>query len=104
MHDGFARRFYISKAWIKCRRGYAESKGWLCERCAARGLIVPGDDVHHKVRLTRANLNDPSIALNWDNLELLCRQCHLDEHDRRTARTDDGGHADIDDLIARRRC
>lgn len=103
MPNGFARQLYMSPAWIKSRTAYAESRGWLCERCAARGLIVPGDEVHHKVRLTKDNLRDPDIALAWDNLELLCKDCHLQEHDKRIARTDEGGHADIDALIARRR-
>ncbi|MBQ8708925.1 MAG: HNH endonuclease [Succinivibrionaceae bacterium] len=99
----FARDFYISPEWIRCRKAYAQSKGWLCERCAACGDIVPGDEVHHKIRLSRQNLSDPSIALNWDNLELLCKDCHLREHGRRIARTDAGGHVDIGELITRRR-
>lgn len=102
MPNGFARQFYMSPAWIRCRTGYAESKGWLCERCAAKGLIVPGAEVHHKVRLTKDNLSNPSVALSWDNLELLCKDCHLKEHDKRQHRTDEGGHVDIDEIISRR--
>lgn len=102
MPNGFARAFYMSPAWIRCRTAYAESKGWLCERCAAKGIIVPGDEVHHKIRLTRDNLSDPDVALSWDNLELLCKDCHLKEHDKRQQRTDAGGHVDIDEIILRR--
>lgn len=98
----FARDFYISPEWIRCRKAYAQSKGWLCERCAARGDIVPGDEVHHKIRLSRQNLSDPSITLNWDNLELLCKDCHLHVHDKRIARTDAGGHVDIGEITRRR--
>lgn len=102
MPNGFARAFYMSPEWIRCRKAYAESRGWLCERCAANGLIVPGDEVHHRIRLTRDNLRDPSIALNWENLELLCKDCHLKEHDKRQRRTDDGGHVDIERIISLR--
>lgn len=91
----FAQRFYKSKAWLKCRSLYIAKVGGLCERCLARGLIVPGVDVHHKIRLTEENLKDPSIALNFDNLELLCRQCHMDEHAHAQMRTDKDGHVEI---------
>ena len=91
----WARAFYISPQWIACRRAYAKSKGLLCERCAAAGLIVAGEEVHHKIRLTPDNINDPAVALNWDNLELLCKSCHLAEHNTVTMRTDEGGHVDL---------
>lgn len=91
----WAKAFYVSPQWIKCRTAYAKSKGNLCERCANNGLVVPGEEVHHKERLTPRNVNDPSVALNWDNLELLCKQCHLDEHRSIRWRTDEGGHVDL---------
>lgn len=81
--DGFAHEFYSSWEWIQCRRAYAKSKGGLCERCLARGLYVPGEECHHKERLTEENLRDPRVALNWENLELLCKACHKEEHARR---------------------
>lgn len=82
----FAKSFYRSKAWQKTRAAYAKSKAGLCERCLARGIYTPGEIVHHKEYITPENLSDPMIALNWDNLELLCRQCHADEHEHRTTR------------------
>ena len=39
-----------------------------------------GDIVHHKIRITAENVHDPEITLNFENLELLCRRCHNDEH------------------------
>jgi len=85
MAERFADQFYGSYAWQSCRKAYKEAKGRLCERCLAKGIINPGSrdnplQVHHKIHLTEDNLRDPSIALNWDNLELLCQQCHLEEH------------------------
>ena len=87
----FARDFYMSSAWIKCARAYKRSKQGLCERCLKKGLIVPGAEVHHKTRLSPENLNDPAVALNWDNLELLCKDCHLKEHNAKRWRTDAEG-------------
>ena len=93
--EGFAHAFYASWPWIRCQRAYKKSRGGLCERCWAKGLIVPGDEVHHKVKLTPENISDPEIALNWDNLELLCKDCHIEEHRHIRWRTDEMGHVEL---------
>ena len=36
--------------------------------------------MHHKIPLTPENVTDPEITLNWDNLMLLCRECHAAVH------------------------
>ena len=76
----FAASFYKSKAWQQCRAAYAKSVGGLCEQCLKAGLVKPGEIVHHKVHLTPDSINDPTVALSWDNLELLCRTCHAKAH------------------------
>lgn len=78
----FTEGFYKTQAWVKCRAAYAKSVGGLCERCLAKGLYVPGAIVHHKVHLTPDNIHREDVTLNPDNLELLCRECHADEHQR----------------------
>ena len=75
-----AKQFYKSQAWAKCRAAYIASVGGLCERCLAKGLIVPGYIVHHKCYLNSDNINDPSVTLDWRNLEYLCFTCHQQEH------------------------
>ena len=82
----FAKTFYKSQAWKKCRDAYTKSQGGLCERCRAKGLIVPGVIVHHKIHISEDNITDPSITLCFDNLQLLCRDCHADAHKGHTAR------------------
>ena len=76
----YARTFYKSAAWLHTSAAYKKSVGGLCERCSARGLIAPGVIVHHKKYLTPENISDPSIALDWSNLECLCQTCHNQEH------------------------
>ena len=94
--EKFAHAFYVSGAWVKCRRAYAESVGGLCERCYRKGLIVPGTQVHHKVKLTPKNITNPEITLNWNNLELLCDECHQAEHRKGPRwRADAEGHVVI---------
>lgn len=84
--DGFtmkdyAIKFYSGKAWKDCRKAYAKSKGNLCERCLAQGIWKPGEIVHHKIHITPDNIDNPNIILDWNNLELVCRDCHRLEHD-----------------------
>jgi 5-methylcytosine-specific restriction endonuclease McrA len=69
--------FYKSPAWLAARELKIVSVNSLCERCGQVGI-----EVHHKQRLTVENVNDSSISLNQDNLELLCRECHNKEHKR----------------------
>ena len=80
MAKAFTKGFYKTKAWKSCRAGYMASVGGLCERCLRNGLYVPGTIVHHKIHLNPDNMTDPNILLDWSNLELLCRDCHKDEH------------------------
>lgn len=98
------KAFYHSQAWKNTRRNYKQSVGGLCERCLAKGMIVPAEIVHHKIPLTADNMNDLNISLSWKNLQALCRQCHAEVHDdmyaERTGRRykiDSNGHIVIRD-------
>jgi len=71
----WAQWFYKSKVWERTREAYIAYRHGLCERCGAGGKVV-----HHKIKLTPQNINDPNVTLNWDNLELLCQECHNREH------------------------
>ena len=82
----YATYFYSSKAWKDCRAAYRKSKRGLCERCLSEGRLTPGEIVHHKVHLSPENINDPTVSLSWDNLELVCRDCHAQLHDARKRR------------------
>lgn len=70
-------RFYKSKEWLLARTLKINATQSKCDRCGA-----VGEEVHHKIRLKVENVNDVYISLNQDNLELLCRDCHNDEHGR----------------------
>ena len=83
MAQPFAEKFYKSSKWRECRNAYATMRGHLCEQCLRRNVLSYGEIVHHKIELTADNINDPSITLNYNNLELLCRQCHAEVHDKR---------------------
>ena len=80
MARDFAKEFYNSPAWKNCRASYANSRHHLCERCLAKGIYKQGEIVHHKIHLTPDNVVDPDVSLNWENLQLLCRDCHALAH------------------------
>ena len=69
------QEFYKTRAWKECSRGYMQSKNYVCERCGQ-----PASICHHKKWLNNQNFTNPEIALNWDNLECLCMDCHNTEH------------------------
>ena len=81
MAKEFARGLYNSKAWQKTRDAYKRSVGGLCEICYASGIVKAGEIVHHKKPLTPENINDPTVTLSFDNLQLVCRECHAMIHD-----------------------
>lgn len=81
MAKPFARKFYSSKAWQDCRNEYAKRRHYLCENCLRKGIYKPGTIVHHVIELDPVNIENPEIALNFNNLELLCRDCHMAIHD-----------------------
>lgn len=76
----FAKAFYKSKAWEKTRQAYFETQHGYCERCLAKGIVSPGEIVHHKVHITPENIGNPAVTLAFSNLELVCRKCHALEH------------------------
>jgi 5-methylcytosine-specific restriction endonuclease McrA len=93
----YAKQFYTSRAWASCRAAYRRQAGGLCERCYKKGLITPGEIVHHKIHITPENINNPDIVLDWGNLELVCRDCHAEIHGKKKKRftVDENGRVDI---------
>ena len=88
----FAKTFYNSQAWKDCRASYKKSVGGLCENCLTKGIYSPGEIVHHKIHLTPSNINNPAVSLDWNNMMLLCRDCHAEIHGRKKRyRIGDGG-------------
>ena len=88
-------RFYRTPQWFRTSNSYRKHVFNICERCGTPTwrkndknyirLKEQGEDVrfgivHHKVHLNDLNINDPYITLSFDNLELLCIECHNKEH------------------------
>ena len=70
--------FYNSSKWKELRKlKFADANG-LCENCLLKGIVKAGVDVHHLVEISK----DWSKRLDYDNLVLLCKDCHNEIHER----------------------
>lgn len=76
MAQDFAKVFYNSKKWQRCRKSYIDYRisvdGGICEECREN----PGYIVHHKITLSTENINNPEVSLNHELLEFVCKDCH----------------------------
>lgn len=82
MAKPWAKKFYASKAWRELREVLINERGPVCAKC--KNIIADTSKLigHHKIQLTPENINNPDIALNPDNIELVCYDCHNKEHKR----------------------
>ena len=97
MAQEWSKKFYNSSRWKKCRAGYIASVYGLCERCGEVGKIV-----HHVCYIDKSNVVDDEVLLSWDNLELLCQECHNKEHNKSSAIRYDVKFDESGNLIAKR--
>lgn len=77
--------FYCSKPWRELSYKIKVDRGGECERCGWQA--VSNDDWsgligHHKIELTDDNVDDASVSLNPNNVEIICLRCHNSEHRR----------------------
>ncbi len=76
--------FYWSNEYKKFAR-YAKIKS--NGKCAHCGNVCAYSFLraHHTIELTLENVNDPTIALNLKNIEVICHDCHNRVHRRYTS-------------------
>lgn len=72
---------YNSRRWRALRISHLKTHP-LCQICEGRGLITPGQDVHHVVSFMTAS--DPGerrrLAFDPSNLLTVCDRCHNELH------------------------
>lgn len=73
--DPAVRRRY-GRAWKRIRDSYVKTHPF-CEQCYKNGIIVPVDEVHHKIPLSERGTHDRN------NLIALCKSCHSKIHAQR---------------------
>lgn len=68
--------FYKSWAWVNCRQTVLARDLGLCQECLKDGIPTPANTVHHIVHYR----DDPTRALDIDNLVSVCMSCHNKLH------------------------
>jgi 5-methylcytosine-specific restriction endonuclease McrA len=76
--------FYSSRPWIKVSKAYMKSRGYICEVCGNRNVMLAATRYgkpsrmicHHKIPLTDENYTNPEISLATENLQVRCITCH----------------------------
>lgn len=76
-HEKYAE-FYNSSEWKNLRNQKFYDADGLCELCKKNGIIRQGKEVHHIIPIE----TDWSKRLDYDNLILLCSDCHNLQHER----------------------
>ncbi len=64
------------KAWRRVRSSYVKTHPF-CEMCFEEGVLIPVEEVHHKIPLSEGGTHD------IDNLISLCKSCHSRVHAKR---------------------
>lgn len=83
MAELWAAALYKSKAWREFRMALIQQRGPICARCGKNCLLDSSELIaHHKIALTPDNVQDVTVTLNPDNVELICFDCHNKEHGR----------------------
>jgi hypothetical protein len=75
--------FYNSSPWRDLAYRLKVERGGKCARCGETVIdfsLLIGH--HYPVELTEENVDDASISLNPDNIEIVCHRCHNKEHRR----------------------
>lgn len=69
-------QFYNSSEWKILRNQKFYDADGLCEICKKKKIIKQGKEVHHIIPIEK----DWSKRLDYDNLILLCSDCHNEQH------------------------
>ena len=79
------KKFYSSKDWRNLSYKLKIETQGKCNRCDFQAITKEDYKKligHHKIELTENNVEDVSISLNPNNIEVVCLDCHNKEHKR----------------------
>lgn len=67
-----AQGFYKTQAWRRLRRIALQRDHYLCQKCLDKKRIKKATEVHH----IKPIKDNPEKALDLENLQSLCKDCH----------------------------
>lgn len=74
--------FYTSREWKQLAYKLKIERGGKCERSGEVFADLSQLIAHHRIPLTEDNIDNPSISLNPDNIEIISFKEHNKEHRR----------------------
>lgn len=81
--EAWKQKFYTGKDWREFIFPIKVERGGKCQKC---GEVIEDFSKlighHTPIELTEENVNDATIALNPNNVELRCSRCHNVDHRR----------------------
>lgn len=78
------KAFYKSQQWERKRKSVLQRDHYACQECRRKGRYCRANTVHHIRHLK----DEPELALEDDNLESLCRDCHEAIHEKENRQKD----------------
>jgi adenylate kinase family enzyme len=75
-------KFYTSRTWRAFRELVIIENGGVCNRCHKVFTDTSQLEVHHIKHLKGNDYDDYNKTLNKENVEVICHQCHNEEHGR----------------------
>lgn len=86
------RKFYDGAEWKKIREAVKRRDNYECQECKRQGKVtIDTNEYSESAKRKKTKLivdhikeleNYPELALNMDNLETLCVNCHNKKHGR----------------------
>ena len=72
-----------SREWRELRAAKIRDCQGLCERCKAMGIITAAKTVHHRTPVETGETLEAmrELCYRYDNLQLLCADCHHRAHE-----------------------
>lgn len=74
--------FYSSREWRELRQAILEKNHYECLWCKENGYITTQENATLEVDHIKELEKYPELALDEDNLRVLCRDCHNKRHGR----------------------
>jgi len=75
-------QFYTSKQWRELSYNLKIERGGKCDRTGETFIDMSQLIAHHTIELTEDNIDDPSVALNPELIEIISHKEHNKEHRR----------------------
>lgn len=74
--------FYLTGDWRRKRKEILARDHYECQQCKREGRVTTNDDAVLEVDHIKELKYFPELAMDNDNLQTLCKECHNKKHGR----------------------